>query len=195
MIGRFATLTTLGLAACGLTTMFEPTLDPLTTDPLVFEASEVWSVPTEARFPTDLAVLSDGGFAVLDGYRHRALVFNPDRSLAREVPIGAEHGTPVRAARSSQGETWWLTVPDADAILEIGVDGSVVRTVQLSHADGEQATGITAVFQANGELVVGLADGRIAWADPSTGQIQRTLDADVDGAAFGMIVDIAAGAA
>ncbi len=193
MNGRLLVAATLALGACGLTTMFEPKLDPLNAEPLLFPVSDLWSVPSDASYPTDLALLSDGGFAIVDGYNHRALVYGADRRFVREVGIDPAHGTPVRAARGAAEGQWWLTVPDAGALLEVGADGVVQRTVHVTHADGSAARGVTTVFPAGSELVVGLEDGRLAWVDAATGVIARTLDADVDGAAFGMIVDLAAG--
>jgi len=177
------------LTSCALTTMFDPQLPPITEAPVMVSVGDVWSVHTEGVFPTDVSLLPNGGFTVLDGYEHRMLVFGDDRSFVGAFPLPADKGRPARAEPSADGSTFWVTVPDRDAILRVTNTGKVVQILTVTLGD-EVEQHITVAHDTGKALVVGLEDGRLAWVDRDSGEVGRTQATDVDGVPFGMIVDV-----
>jgi len=185
----FALATT--LAGCGLTTLFEPELPPLSTELQVIAATDVWSIPTDARFPTDVASLADGGFGILDGYQHRAKVFDSQRAFLADIALPDGYGDPVRGARAAEGDSWWFTVPASDGVMRVAQNGTVLTSFPITGAAGEVLTGPVAIHDAGTHLVVGLHDGSIVFADRVTGVVSATFRTDPDGEALGAITDIA----
>lgn len=181
---------TVTLPGCVLFTLFEPTLPPLSSDLQVIAATDVWSIATDARYPTDVAGLAGGGFGVLDGYQHRTKLFDGERAFLVDVPLTNDFGPPARASRASGGDSWWLTVPAADGVLRVAPSGEVLQSFRLTLADGAVLPGPVAIVDQGDHIVVGLHDGSIVFADPQSGVVRERFTTDPDGGALGAITDI-----
>jgi hypothetical protein len=176
-------------AACN---WFAPELPPLDDRSPLVSVSDVWSAPTEAVLPTDLAPLPGGGFAVLDGYLGRILVYDAKHRLEAELGDEDTFGHPVRMAPVASGEGWWLSVPDRGAVLRIDSAGQLVEAVRVGAAEraGEDAFTPVAVHDLGDALVIGMRSGALVWLDAETGEVSRLVDRDVDGEVLGSIADV-----
>ncbi|MBW1880556.1 MAG: hypothetical protein JRJ84_19545, partial [Deltaproteobacteria bacterium] len=179
------------VSACNL---FAPELPPLDDRPPMVAVSEVWSAPTEAVLPTDVAPLPGGGFIVLDGYLGRALLYDAQYRLTTEFGDEDTFGHPVRMAPVASGEGWWLSVPDRGAVLRIDPAGQVVEAVRVEVPEhlGEDAFTPVAVHDLGDNLALGMRSGELVWLDPETGEVSHLVDRDVDGEVMGSIADITA---
>jgi predicted CXXCH cytochrome family protein len=160
-----------------------PELPELVTTPLVVEVEDIWKVPTDARMPTDLAALDGGGFAVLDSYGQRLLLYDAETKPVGAV-TGEGWGTTIRAAASHDGQHLWLAVPEGDAVVAIDRSGAIVRTLPLELDEP------ISLVDLGAELVVGTRNRELAWVSSTTGAVRQRHAADADAAPLGVLGDL-----
>jgi len=141
-------------------------------------------------FPTDLAVLPDGGVGVLDSYAEKVIVLDDDLNVVREVP-GPAWGSLVRGALSTEPGSWWSVSPEDAFVLKLDTNGNILATFGTSNFREEVDVHPVAVADLGEEIVVGTREGELLWLDATTGSYLRRLRTDVDGARLGSIADIA----
>lgn len=183
-----AALVALGLAGC------EPPGFELAEKPPALPVAATWTVKLDAKLPTDVQPLPDGGFVVLDGYNGRALRYGADRTPAGVLGGTPEWGRPVRMAPADDGG-WWLADPGMDgdlgAVVRTDADGAVTSVVvPWSDDAGALPWAPVAVRQLGDTLVVADREGRVGWIDPLSGKVQHVLDKDVDGQRLGLVTDL-----
>lgn len=183
-----AALLVAGLAGC------EPPGFELADVPPQLPVDASWTVTLDAKLPTDLQPLPDGGFVVLDGYNGRALRFGADRTPTGVLGGTPDWGRPVRMAPADDGG-WWLADPgeagDLGAVVRTDADGAV-KSVVVPWTDqaGALPWAPIAVRQLGDKLVIADREGRIGWVDAGTGRIEHVLDKDVDGEPIGLVTDL-----
>jgi len=69
----------------------------------------------------------------------------------------------------------WATAPDKDAVIQIGADGNVVRTIRVGHRPRFIAAGEGAVWS------LGQGDGDVTRINPRTGEVVAKIDLHVPG--------------
>jgi len=80
----------------------------------------------------------------------------------------------------------WATVPDGDAVVQIGMDGKVVRSIAVGRGPRFIAAGEGAIWS------LGQADGDVTRIDPKTGKVVATIQLFVPGS--GGCIDTGGGA-
>jgi streptogramin lyase len=132
-----------------------------------------------ARVP--LAGISGHGEGQLVAALGSVWLFTDDQgSLARIDPrINAvadtfATGYPAVALVAAQGSLW-ATVPEKNAVIQIGADGKVTRTIPVGRGPRFIAAGEGAVWS------LGQADGDVTRIDPTTGRVVATIALAVPG--------------
>lgn len=175
--------------------------DPYSVAPGSVEAPRVEVTPVaeatiDAVLPTDLLVRADGSFLVLDGYGGRVLTFTAAGTASGEWAPGG-FGRPVRMSNAADGGVW-AAVPGADGVagllVHLDAVGTVAALVAPVDADGAPLAPVDVLEQGDG-LLVADRGGALAWVDPTTGAVKRTVDKDADGQPLRRVVDLAPGAA
>ena len=119
-------------------------------------------VPLDALLPSDLQPLDDGGFAVLDGYGRRILVFGVDGSPGRTLEGDSTWGRPVRFL--PDGDGFWMTDPgnndDPGGVIRIDGEGGL--------NDFQDAVpGAVALARQGDSLIVSDREGHLWRLDPA----------------------------
>ncbi len=181
------------LAAAVLTSCrgyFRPELPELETDLQRVVVTEEGRTMLDMVFPTDLAVLPDGGVGVLDSYAEKVIVLDDDLKVVREVP-GPAWGNLVRGALADEPGVWWSVSPEDAFVLKLDADGHILSTFGTGNFRDEVDVHPVAVADIGDEIVVGTREGELLWLDADDGTLIRRLRTDVDGARLGSIADIA----
>lgn len=176
------TLLFASLFGCG-----QPGATTLRDQPPIITASDVWTVPLEAKMPTDLVALPAGGFVVLDGYDERAYTFDATHHLARTVEGGGTWGRPIRAAVAREGGLW-LTSPEGHLVVRIDDAGRVTHEFPVG-TPTEQLQPI-AVLESDAGVVVSDRQGSLRWLDPKDGHQLSVVNQDSEGEVLSLVGDL-----
>lgn len=163
------------------------------TRPPLLTVEDAGAIELDAVLPSDVLARPDGSWWVLDGYGGRILAYGADgKALPDVVPKGLP-----RAARLS---------PAADGGVWASVPGRGDVTGQLVHLDaqgqpdavhvplGADDTPLRPVdvLDTGKELVVAERTGGLAWVDPTTDKVTRTVLEDEKKVRLKRVVDLAA---
>ena len=96
---------------------------------------------------------------------------DPDRNIAVETIATGHPGVSLASAEGFL----WATVPDKDAVIQIGADGKVIRTIPVGHRPRFIAAGEGAVWS------LGQGDGDVTRIDPRTAEVVAKIDLHVPG--------------
>ena len=166
----------------------------VTTDPLTIEAEISGRDVLDAHMPTDLRVLPDGGYVVLDGYRGRALVYDAAGQQTAQLGDPLVWGQPTRMVDDGAGG-WWLAAPatdlDAGALLQVDGAGELVRIlVPIGLPDDAPPFSPVALARVGDQLAVADRSGAALWVSTTTGAVAGPWDSPDETSRFGVWADL-----
>ncbi len=158
--------------------------------PPVVIATDVWTVKLDAKMPTDLLALPDGGFVVLDGYEEHAFTFDSTHHLSSTIDGGGTWGRPIRAALA-RGGGMWLSSPEGHLVIKVDEQGKVTSEFPVG-TPTEQLQPI-AVLESDAGLFISDRQAQLHLLDPKDGHQLSVITQDAEAEAFSVIGDLTAG--